>query len=76
MTPSHHIIPLKKKNHLNIFYNFPNLDEVFSKVGVEPAVEDGVADTGAHGDDVANTEGEVVNLEKDEVTKDVFNLVC
>ena len=76
MTPSHHISPLKKKNHLNIFYNFPNLDEVFSKVGVEPAVEDGVADTGAHGDDVANTEGEVVNLEKDEDTKDVFNLVC
>ena len=36
------------------------LHKFFPKVSVEPAVEDGVADTGAHGEGVAEAEAEVV----------------
>ena len=38
------------------------LHELLPEVGVEPAVEDRVADTGAHGDDMAQTEGEEIYL--------------
>ena len=30
---------------------------------LEPTIEDGVADTGTHGDEVAEPQGEIVNLQ-------------
>ena len=38
------------------------LDEFLPEIGIKPPVQDRVADTGAHGDDMAETEGEKVDF--------------
>ena len=49
-----------------------NLEELLPKVGVEPPVEDGVADTGGERDTVTNAQDEVVHLNRHLVTHHSF----
>ena len=49
-----------------------NLEELLPEVGVEPPVEDGVADTGGERDTVTNAQDEVVHLNKHLVTHHSF----
>ena len=41
------------------------LEELLPEIGIEPAIEDWVADTGAEGDTVAQTQDEVIHLVKE-----------
>ena len=38
-------------------------NENYPKILVKPAIEDGVADTGAHGDNMAQTKDEEISLQ-------------
>ena len=49
-----------------------NLEEFLPEVGVEPPVEDRVADTGGERDTVTNAQDEVVHLNKHLVTHHSF----
>ena len=49
-----------------------NLEELFPEVGVEPPIEDGVADTGGERDTVTNAQDEVVHLNRHLVTHHSF----
>ena len=43
---------------------YTHLEEFLPEVGVEPPIEDGVANAGAEGNAVAHTEDEVIHLTK------------
>ena len=45
------------------------LDQLLLEVGVEPSVENRVAHTGAHGDDVAQTKAEEIDFEAGHLEK-------